>query len=104
LALAVPVVPSAAGGLTVSETIFTGRAGRRSITGILKNKSGRSYRGIQMWFSLIGPNGDNVGSAEARVDQLGGYKTARFEASAAEGLAKAAEIVLKQIEAQPNMR
>ncbi len=97
VAFTVPDVPTA--DLIVSEVAFISAAEGRRIAGVLKNRSSTTYRNIQMRFSLIGSDGDNVGLAEATVHQLGGHQAAKFEASAE--TAKAVEIVLKQIEAQP---
>jgi hypothetical protein len=88
--------------LIVSEAGFIGPAERRTIAGVLKNRSGKSYTDIEMIFALVGPDGDTVGSATARVIQLGGHETAKFEVpETSDPTAKAVEIVLKQIEAQP---
>ena len=97
MALTVSDIPTA--DLNVSEVAFVSAAEGRGIAGDLKNRSGTTYRDIQMIFSLIGSDGDNVGLAEATVQQLEGHQAAKFEASAE--TAKAVEIVLKQIEAQP---
>jgi hypothetical protein len=100
VAFTVPDVPPA--DLIVSEVSLAGPAEDRRIAGVLKNKSGRTYGDIQMTFSLIGPDGDNVGSAEARVGRLEGHQAAQFRAPAAPAVTpNAVEIVLKQIEAQP---
>ena len=107
----VPSRPSAAENMTfplpsiqpadliVSEAAFVGTAESRRIAGVLKNRSGRTYNNIEMTFSLIGADGDNVGLATATVPRLEGHEAAKFEASGV--TSKAIEIVLKQIEATP---
>jgi hypothetical protein len=100
VAFTVPDLPAA--DLLVSEVRLVGAAAGRRIAGVLKNRSGQAYSDIQMTFSFIGPDGDNVGSAEARVDRLAGYQAARFGAPAAPPVtASAVEIVVQQIAAQP---
>ena len=85
--------------LIVSEARFVGRAEGRSIAGVLKNRSGQTYTDIQVTFSLVGPDGDTVGLAAVTVDRIGGHATANFETPGVDP--KAAEIVLRHIEAHP---
>ncbi len=87
--------------LIVSEAGFVGPAERRTIAGVLQNRSGRTYTDIEMVFNLVGPDGDTVGSAAARVIQLAAHETARFEVpESCDPTPKAVEIVLQQIEAR----
>jgi hypothetical protein len=100
VAFTVPDLPPA--DLMVSEVSLVGPAEDRRIAGVLKNRSGHAYSDIEMTFSFIGPDGDNVGSVAARIGRIAGYQAARFGAPAAPPVtASAVEIVLRQIEVQP---
>ncbi len=85
--------------LIVAEAGFIGPAGRRRISGALKNRSGRPYSDVHLTFSLVGTDGDTVGTATATVDHIGGHETARFEAPDVKP--KTVELVLHDIETHP---
>jgi hypothetical protein len=97
--LTAPNVPPA--DLIVSEASFAGPAERRCIAGVLKNQSDKTYTNIQMTFSLVGDDGDRVGSATVMVGQIGAHGAAKFETT--DVPPKAVEIVLEHIKTQPPM-
>lgn len=85
--------------LVVSEAAFVGPAGRRTVAGVLENRSGRLYTKIQITFSLVDSRGDTVGSAAAVLDRVPSHQAARFEASPV--VPTAVEVVLQHIGAEP---
>ena len=95
-----PVVAQARpADLTVSSVGFVGMGEQRSIAGVLNNRSGTAYADVTLTFSLIGADGDTVGSIDATVDRVRGHETSKFEASGVDPAA--VEIVLQHMEARP---
>jgi len=92
-ALTVPEVPQP--DLILAEAAFVGPAGRRRISGVLENKSGKAYSGVEVTFALIGPNGDTLGVVTATVDRVGSHQTAKFQTT---DVKPAAHWVLKSID------
>lgn len=94
--IAVPAILPA--DLIVSEVGFVGPPERRTFAGTLENRSGKTYTNVQMTFSLVGRDGDMVGSAAATVNHIEGHHTAKFETP--DVTPKGVEIVLNHIEGQ----